>query len=546
MINGNRRRFKKHRIVFVVALTFLTASAGAVAGYFVARCVLFRMEQTLLAEYAGRLSEEGNRSSAQARMVLDAANSSNLPFCSNEELDYLRKILFPANFLKDIGHIRDGRIQCSATLGRKAAFADSLKPDYLQPDGTAVYWRFIPGIGPRTSRLGLQRGESYVVFGGYRPRPPIDLPVSVKLKIIGDRRDSSRSMKDAPQLQPGNYETDAEGTTGELLYATRCSRQFFNCITVQLPITAAVHANRAKLSMGPLLGGLLGTFLGLISSFAYRHTRSVEQQLRRAIRRDELDVAYQPIHEIVSGKIVAVEALARWTDEDGYAVSPEFFVRVAEERGFCGEITRSMLTTILHDIKNSLRDYPDLRINLNVSGCDLTDPDLLPMLNRNLGSSGISPSRLGIEITESMIARHPAGREALLQLRRRGHLIHIDDFGTGYSSLACLNDLPVDVLKIDKAFTQSIGTESVKVSILPQILSMAEALHLGVIVEGVETREQVAYFTNLDKPVLAQGWFYGRPMPVEDLVRLLHENVRTPKQALFELDPLESAQVDSI
>ena len=111
--------------------------------------------------------------------------------------------------------------------------------------------------------------------------------------------------------------------------------------------------------------------------------------------------------------------------------------------------------------------------------------------------------------------------ETLRSLRQQGHSVHIDDFGTGYSSLAYLHDLSVDAIKIDKAFTQAIGTEAVTVAILPQILAMAEALDLEVIVEGIETAEQADYFRASGQRYLAQGWLFGRPVPASEFRGLL-------------------------
>jgi len=104
-----------------------------------------------------------------------------------------------------------------------------------------------------------------------------------------------------------------------------------------------------------------------------------------------------------------------------------------------------------------------------------------------------------------------------------GHSVHIDDFGTGYSSLSYLHDLSVDAIKIDKSFTQAVGTDSVILAILPQILAMAEALSLDVIVEGVETAEQARYFAACPRAILAQGWHFGRPTLAESFHRLLAE-----------------------
>ena len=135
---------------------------------------------------------------------------------------------------------------------------------------------------------------------------------------------------------------------------------------------------------------------------------------------------------------------------------------------------------------------------------------------------------LAIEVTESSTARIQVALKTIRELRKRGHSVQIDDFGTGYSSLAYLHDLSVDAIKIDRAFTQAIGTEAVTVGILPQILAMAKALNLQVIVEGIETVEQAVYFAGAEMPILGQGWLFGRPVPVEAFHLLLAEAERAP------------------
>jgi sensor c-di-GMP phosphodiesterase-like protein len=134
---------------------------------------------------------------------------------------------------------------------------------------------------------------------------------------------------------------------------------------------------------------------------------------------------------------------------------------------------------------------------------------------------------LAVEITETSTAHSEKAKATIKQLRERGFSLHIDDFGTGYSSLSYLHALAIDAIKIDKSFTQAIGTEAVTVSILPQILSMAATLKLQVIVEGVETKAQSDYFLAASQPVLAQGWYFGRPVSIEQFQSLLDEERKT-------------------
>jgi sensor c-di-GMP phosphodiesterase-like protein len=125
--------------------------------------------------------------------------------------------------------------------------------------------------------------------------------------------------------------------------------------------------------------------------------------------------------------------------------------------------------------------------------------------------------------------------ETIRLLRQKGYSVHIDDFGTGYSSLSYLQDLSIDAIKIDRSFTRAIGTGSVIGSILPQILSIADALHLAVIVEGIETEEQASYFAHAKGRILAQGWLFGRPVPADDFIGILIED------GMRELIPLGAA-----
>jgi sensor c-di-GMP phosphodiesterase-like protein len=160
------------------------------------------------------------------------------------------------------------------------------------------------------------------------------------------------------------------------------------------------------------------------------------------------------------------------------------------------------------------------------------------MLESALAEAGVHASSLGIEITESYTARQQVAKETILRLRERGHYVHIDDFGTGYSSLAYLHDLSVDAIKIDKAFTKAIGTDAVTVTILPQILTMADTLGLRVIVEGIETPQQARYFANASQTVYAQGWLFGRPVPADAFLRLLKSKDPDDDMSLRSLDGL--------
>jgi sensor c-di-GMP phosphodiesterase-like protein len=244
-------------------------------------------------------------------------------------------------------------------------------------------------------------------------------------------------LKGAPaQANAAILTSDGNGYQGNNLYATRCSARYFNCVTAYISIPEALLANRGEMKAMLALGGPVGGLLGFIVALLYRRNRSLDHQLRRAIQRDRLRVVYQPIVNLDSGEIVGAEALARWTNDEGFAVGPDVFVKVAEERGFVGEITRLVVRHVLQDFAETLRANPDFRISINVAAADLGDPRFLPMLEQSLDQAGVLAASVAIEITESSTALHQVAMEAIRHLRRLGHHVHIDDFGTGYSSLS--------------------------------------------------------------------------------------------------------------
>jgi sensor c-di-GMP phosphodiesterase-like protein len=162
-------------------------------------------------------------------------------------------------------------------------------------------------------------------------------------------------------------------------------------------------------------------------------------------------------------------------------------------------------------------------LHINLAPSDLADPRLLILLDEMLHKTSIAPENIAFELPERATSDREIAIAAIRRLRERGHAIFIDDFGTGYSNLAYLSELNVDGIKINRSFIATIGTESVTASIVPQILALAGALSLSVVVQGIEREDQVAYFSTDVPGVLGQGWFLGLPVPARSLIYLCSE-----------------------
>ena len=512
------------RVVVTLVSTIFLAASGALAGYLLGHAVVLRQAEARLDTYANRILLESITSSAESRAILATMNSSPYAFCSDPEIEYFRQLIFQSQFLKAAGRMQSGSINCSTTSGRMVLAQPQFIPTIARKDGTKIYKNLTPFRVDDQDVISVQLGDSFVVYNPYNlvslEAPPMHYTATA---IDSFTRQGDPLLGQIPNVEKHILMRNGKVQVGNTLYATRCSTDGDTCMTANISIPDALSVGRGLTLAYLAMGAVSGALIGLLFPLLYSRNKSVEQQLLRAIRADALTVAYQPIVDLATGRIVEAEALVRWTDEYKNAVGPDIFIKIAEERGFVGQITKLVLRHALRDFGATMRARSTFRVNVNIAASDLADSDFLPMVEHALADAEVAPRNLGIEITESYTARQQVARNTILRLRQKGHYVAIDDFGTGYSSLAYLHDLSVDAIKIDKAFTKAIGTDAVTVSILPQILTMAETLKLRVVVEGIETKAQAAYFAASNQRIHAQGWLFGRPVPARTFLQMLDE-----------------------
>ncbi len=521
-------RNDNQRVLVGRAATITMAACGMAAGYLLGCALALHVADNWLNQYLKVIAEQGDASFKEARATLAVLKNSPYPSCSDAEISNFRELVFRSEYLKDAGRIHGGKVDCSATVGHPLRAIEQFKPGSKLQDGTVAYSNLVPMPDESLKRGGLQLGNVYVVFGSQIPVVPV--PVPMQLTVAVKDAVGQQSGGAADKTSRGKrlaFTTDGTVRVKDTLYATRCSTLQNNCLTASTSVSKAMQVESNTVAAATGLTGAVGALLGMALSFVYRRSRNMEQQLRRAIAQDNLEVVYQPIVSLASGRIVGAEALARWTNEEGSTVGPDVFIKIAEQHGFVGAITKQVVRRALQAFAATLRTRPGFRLSVNVAAGDLADPGFLPMLDASLDRAKVKPKSLVIEITESSTANREVAMETIRALRRRGHSIHIDDFGTGYSSLSYLLYLSVDTIKIDKAFTQVIGTESVTVAILPQILAMAASLQLEVVVEGVETEQQANYFCHAKLPVYGQGRLYGLPVTAEEFHCLLARQEET-------------------
>jgi diguanylate cyclase (GGDEF)-like protein len=254
-----------------------------------------------------------------------------------------------------------------------------------------------------------------------------------------------------------------------------------------------------------------------------RSNGRIEQALRRADLEQELDLAYQPIFDTMTSRIIAFEALARWHSPTIGPVSPQIFLPIAERRQLIGRVTETLLVKALQ----AARPWP-LHVSLifNLSACDLINPATIAAVQRIVLRSGIEPSRVEFEITETAVMEDFAEiATSIALLRALGARISLDGFGSGFSSLSRLLLLNVDNIKLDKSFVSELGRSATATSIIRSIVALCADLGIGCGVGGVETEKQRAILQDLGCRWM-QGYLFSKPMCLTELATLLAEDGR--------------------
>jgi diguanylate cyclase (GGDEF)-like protein/PAS domain S-box-containing protein len=254
------------------------------------------------------------------------------------------------------------------------------------------------------------------------------------------------------------------------------------------------------------------------------------RRMRHALEKEEFGLCYQPQYDLASGRLVGVEALVRWKDEDGNLIPPSRFIPVAEDSGLIVPLGNWVLKQACHQAQQWRDQELEFgRLSVNISGRQFNDEGLQAAVAEALAASGLPGERLELEITESWVMEGPYRAEQQMRLLRdMGINLVIDDFGVANSSMAYLKGLPVQKLKIDRSFVRDILSDSDDAAIVSAMIAMGHSLGLRVVAEGVETSEQSAFLrgTGCDE---VQGYLFGRPVPSDEMnVLLLYSPTLAP------------------
>ncbi|WP_186291835.1 EAL domain-containing protein [Ancylobacter moscoviensis] len=465
-----------------------------------------------LSEYTSTLLTYSVNVAQESRDTLGKIAHSTQSICTESDLERLRFLAFRTEHLRDVGRVEDGRILCTALWGILPAAQPLPPPNREQRDGDFL-WANAEDIGGYGIKVDMVVRDTAIVFTApiafqIYERPASDLSALV---LTRDGQHVYRRFGDTKPLAEGDATQTEWFHLSPQRILSRCSNDLDICV-----VAGASNADLLGQPIVPLLaatgmGALSGGAFGWAALWYRRRRLSLSQQVKRALADGSLSVVYQPIVRMRDKHVVGVEALARLSDEAGEPISPEVFIKAAEDAGLVCEVARLVIRRALADMRDELLARRDFDLSINLSVLDVLDAALVPYLNDEIARNGLNPDQIVLEITERSTARREKLVEAMKAFQRSGHRFFIDDFGTGYSNLAYLASLPISGIKMDKMFTQAIGKEAVCSAIVENICAISDRLGLDLIVEGVETEEQAAYILQLRNDAFGQGWLYGKP-----------------------------------
>jgi len=246
---------------------------------------------------------------------------------------------------------------------------------------------------------------------------------------------------------------------------------------------------------------------------------SLEADLRHAVERSELFLEFQPVTDACSGRIVSAEALVRWNHPRLGRVSPDRFIKLADETGLIVDIGEWVMREAARCCRSwHQAGFTDMHVSVNVSAMQFAQPKLLETVRDTLRQTRLRAECLMLEITESSLMQDAESTAGMLRaLHNMGVRISVDDFGTGYSSLSYLKRFPIDVIKIDQSFVRDLTTDEEDAAIVRAIIALAHSMRRSTIAEGVESGAQVEILRR-EHCEFFQGYFFGKPMQYADLL----------------------------
>ncbi|WP_197413085.1 EAL domain-containing protein [Vibrio sp. MEBiC08052] len=455
----------------------------------------------------------------QLRQAIQLLADSDTVPCSLEDEHLMQDILHINHFIADIGRIDGGLIQC-LTLKKLDRPLRLPEAQYMS-NGYSFVKRYQFEPSPTHLPIDLTFRDNVIAMTAPRAFEGFEISTNYTVEI------RSASLKHVferlgdttlPEIQP-------DGHLSRLLVEKKCSNKPSLCVLVRDNHPFLYHALN-----GPTLSSFVVVILFILLSYKAwgmpaSRDKQLKSRLRRAIAHRQLSLVYQPKFVLKDERIQGFEVLCRWHDPLLGNISPEVFIPLAEQTKQIRQLTLFVVEQSIQDMARVLQKYPEYTLSINLAVDEYLTEPFIERVTEIVNKYSVNVNQVMFEITE----RSSFGCQDVVSvcdsLRLRHFRVSLDDFGTGYSNLSWLSDIYTDEIKIDRMFTSALGTDTIAGRTVNMMLDLLEGFEdVTIVLEGIETPEQVDYLRKRDIAVIGQGWYYARPMPIEEIKAFIHRH----------------------
>ncbi|MGF1907514.1 EAL domain-containing protein [Aliivibrio salmonicida] len=501
--------------LFIILIIIWIMTAGVLYGV-----IVFNVNNKVndeLDDYASSLTRKFDILFKNGEHALDEMNEIPISACSSEFIDKLKLLHFRYYFIQNAALIMGGNdMVCSSMEGmRKDRLKD--RPISLTFNNIHYWFNQTADKGhPDNYHMIMEKDQSRV---------------NMHLKMVIDSDLESKPYLAAQFLSKNTViSMSSLMNSAPLLSLDRNKWRTHQIISNYGPFSIVVARNEDNINLVifETIKRYFYLIVLIVSMFSFiffwsikKHRSSFKLSLIDGLKQNEFIPYFQPIIDAKNNTCVGAEVLTRWIRNDGDMISPAIFIPAAEKYGLMTALTKQIIVKALKDIGPFLSQSSQYYISINLSLDDLNDDSIYHLFMQETARYELAPEQLRIELTERQFIDKECSIMALNRYREAGYKIYVDDFGTGYSSLAYLKDLPLDTLKIDKVFVDSLGQESATSSVTKHIIDMANTLNLDLVAEGVETEQQSQHLQALGVNIM-QGWLYSKALPAVDWILFCH------------------------
>lgn len=475
-----------------------------------------------LDDFAARALVRTSRVIAQSTAAVEEINQGNDSTCSRAHVQAMRRVALNYRYIQEILFEKDGHIQCSSFQ----EYSDGEyigDPDKVGREGFSAWYTNNTDLGFRRTMIYIGKPPHIAAID---PGSFIDVipyggqTMNIAMIGLNSNQVIASSLPILPnawatQIKKGGRSYEYQGSA----YFIRREENLGLAMITWAPLAPLRQGWYEQLLVWLPIGVGFSLAAGLFITRLLRRLQSPQARIADAIKNDEFSVEYQPIVALQTGECVGAEILLRWQMPDGSSLSPDVFIPLAEETGLITTITEQVIDKLFSEMGNWLHTHPGHHISLNLAPCDVRSNRVLTIIHPYLARYFIKPQQIAFEITERGFSDPKLTAPVIEQFRQAGHPIYIDDFGTGYSSLSYVQDLNVDVLKIDKSFVDALEYKKVT----PYIIEMAKMLSIAMVAEGIETAGQATWLRQQGVQ-FGQGWLYSRALPKEEFIEWVSRN----------------------